>query len=65
MDQYLRPGACADGQSCVEVARVAERIGVRNSRHVGDDPILIFDKEAWCAFVFGDPSWVFDLTLAR
>jgi hypothetical protein len=46
--QWRRSSACTAG-NCIEVASVADRILIRDSKHP-DAPVLAFTKEEWNAF---------------
>jgi hypothetical protein len=50
---WRKSRVCADGDSCVEVARVGGRVGVRNSKNDGKGPILVFEDYEWRTFVAG------------
>lgn len=50
---WRRSRVCADGCSCVEVARVGGRVGIRDSKNGGEGPILVFDEYQWRTFVAG------------
>jgi len=49
-----------DGESCVEVARLADRIGVRNSGDGESGPVLLLDEHEWRTFVSGVRAGNFD-----
>jgi hypothetical protein len=51
---------CAEG-NCVEVARIGDRILVRDSKDPGG-PILKFDFHEWGAFLGGVNGGEFDLS---
>jgi hypothetical protein len=42
---------CQDGDSCVEVARLGELVGVRDSEDCECEHILVFDQSHWREFV--------------
>jgi Domain of unknown function (DUF397) len=44
---WRKSRVCGDGGSCVEVAQVGSRVGVRDT----NGTILIFNRETWAAFV--------------
>ncbi|HWS31683.1 MAG TPA: DUF397 domain-containing protein [Actinoplanes sp.] len=48
---WRRSGRCSTG-ACVEVARVAEQVLIRDSKVPGG-AILTFTREEWIAFVAG------------
>ncbi len=48
---WRKSRVCADGDSCVEVAWVGGRVGVRDSKNGGAGPILVFDEYEWRTFV--------------
>jgi hypothetical protein len=55
--RWRRSGRCSHG-ACVEVARLADRFLVRDSKHPGTIP-LSFPEEQWDAFVTGVKAGTF------
>lgn len=47
--------------NCVEVARMAEVVGVRDSKAGHSGPVLCFDRTQWQVFVAGARDGRFDL----
>jgi Domain of unknown function (DUF397) len=50
---WRKSRACQDGCSCVEVARVGSRVGVRDSKNGGKGPTLVVGEYEWRTFVAG------------
>ena len=50
-----------NGGACVEVAVVADAVGVRDTKDSGRGPILTFTRAEWTAFVSGAKDGEFDL----
>lgn len=52
----------SDGQgaNCVEVAQLADVVGVRDSKNP-DGPVLVFTPDEWSAFTAGVRAGEFDL----
>lgn len=56
---WVRAKRCESG-NCVEIARVDDKIAVRNSTQP-DGPVVTFTKAEWDAFVHGVVDGDFDL----
>jgi hypothetical protein len=48
-----RKSSTSGDTSCVEVARVGDRIGVRDTKAKGNGPVLEFSMAEWVAFTEG------------
>lgn len=51
----------SDSGGCVEVARVGDVIGVRDTKGAGRGPVLEFNLREWTAFLSGVRQGEFDL----
>jgi hypothetical protein len=40
-----------DKASCVEIGAIPGRVGVRDTKQRGCEPVLAFDRPAWSAFL--------------
>jgi hypothetical protein len=56
-----RKSSTSDSGGCVEVAYVNGVIGVRDTKHHGEGPILTFNEREWTAFLAGVGSGEFTL----
>jgi hypothetical protein len=57
---WRKSRACADGNSCVEVARIDGWVAIRDSKDPDKDRILMFDDREWHAFLTGVHAGDFD-----
>jgi len=48
---WRKSRASTDGESCVEIAQIGERIFVRDSKSNDRRVTLMFDKQAWREFI--------------
>jgi hypothetical protein len=61
-----RKSIVSDSGGCVEVARLGEHVGVRDTKDQGTGPVLVFNHREWTAFLAGVRLGEFDLdTLDR
>jgi hypothetical protein len=58
--RWRKSTMCADGESCVEVGKVAEGICVRKSGDGDSGPILLVEEYDWRTFVLGARAGEFD-----
>lgn len=56
-----RKSTGSDSGGCVEVARVGEVIGVRDTKAAGRGPVLEFTRKEWSAFLVGVDKHEFTL----
>jgi len=56
-----RKSVVSDSGGCVEVARVGDVVGVRDTKALGQGPILEFTTHEWSAFLAGVGSGEFTL----
>jgi hypothetical protein len=56
--RWMKSSRC-DNASCVEVARIGEDVGIRDSKLAGG-PILTFSRSQWSSFVAGVRAGDFD-----
>lgn len=57
--RWRRSSRCADSCDCVEVARIGDVVGVRDSTDP-DGPVLTFTPTAWRAFIAAVARGEFD-----
>lgn len=59
--QWMKSSYSAQGDQCVQVAKLPDgRVGVRDSKHE-DGPVLVFTAAEWRAFIGGVKDGEFDL----
>ena len=56
-----RKSSLSTTNGCVEVAFVGDRIAVRDSKQLGQGPVLEFTAAEWAAFLGGVRGGEFDL----
>ncbi len=57
---WCKSSASTFNGSCVEVARLGERIGLRDTKDHGNGPVLVFTNKEWDAFRSGVAAGEFD-----
>lgn len=60
-----RKSTTSDSGGCVEVARIGDTIGVRDTKANGAGPVLEFTPHEWTCFLEGIAGGEFDLDALR
>lgn len=60
--KWFKSTRSGNNGACVEVARLDDTIGVRDTKDRGAGPILRFTPAEWEAFIAGAKGGEFDLT---
>lgn len=57
---WRKSSASTYNGSCIEIARLRDWIGVRDTKDQGAGPVLVFNQDEWSAFLAGAKAGEFD-----